>query len=94
MGYQGYIWAINSENLFGKSKSYLCKIVKNDDRYKNRDLLDENSYLTTNRADYIHPSKMDKKYNYVRTKKEFKIRKNTDINEENIMAVELKQRTE
>lgn len=47
LGYSGYVWGIKAENLFGKSRSYLCKIVKNDVWFKNRDLLDESAYKST-----------------------------------------------
>lgn len=79
LGYSGYIWGIQSENLFGKSKSYLCKIIKNDPKFKYREHIDDNTYKTTNKEDFIHPKNMDQAYNNVRTKKVFKIRKNTDI---------------
>ena len=36
---------------------------------------------------------MDHKYNEVRTGKEFRIRKTTDINGDNVLAIELENRT-
>lgn len=69
LGYSGFVWGIHSENLIGKSKSYLCKIVKNDPKFKYREYMDDNYYTTTNKEDYQAPSQMDQTYNFVRTKK-------------------------
>jgi hypothetical protein len=50
--------------------------------------------VTTTKLTFIHPRDMNHKYNMVRTGKVFAVRKTTDINKNNVLAIELQNRTQ
>ncbi len=85
-GYAGYVWAIGPENLYGKSSSYLSKMVKSNPKYKFRNHYDLDPLTTVQRESYINPKNMDQEYNDVPVKDKFVIRKKGDIDKDNTMA--------
>ena len=63
--------------------------MKEDPQLAKEDIFDEAPKFSITKSTFINPQKMDNKFNEVRTGKEFRVRKITDINHDNVLAIEL-----
>jgi len=62
-GYSGYVFALRSENLFGKTFHRITKEVKGGEYYRNRPHFDS-KMETTAKTSYENPKMVDGSHNY------------------------------
>ena len=90
-GYSGYVFAYGPENVYGKTFTMISKEIKCTNKYRDRDNFVDKQ-ISINKESYIDPKDQDDTHNKMPLKNKFIKRTNFDVEKDNNMAVECRER--
>lgn len=90
-GYSGYVFAYGPENVYGKTFSAISKEIKCTNKYGDRDNF-EDRVVSITKESYVDPKTQDNDRFKIPSQNKFVKRTNFDVEKDNFMAVECRER--